>query len=44
MLLRGPTLVELQNASRWTDSQIPAHYTRQQAIVKGAVACLLGAD
>ena len=41
---RGATLVELQNAGRWTDSQMPAHYTRQQAAGKGAVARLLGAD
>ena len=41
---RGASLVELQNAGRWTDSQMPAHYTRQQAAGKGAVARLLGAD
>lgn len=41
---RGATLVELQNAGRWTDSQMPAHYTREQAAGKGAVARLLGID
>ena len=41
---RGATLVELQNAGRWTDSQMPAHYTREQAAGKGAVARLLGVD
>ncbi|MDE2848251.1 MAG: tyrosine-type recombinase/integrase [Gemmatimonadota bacterium] len=41
---RGATLVELQNAGRWTDSQMPAHYTRDQAAGKGAVARLLGID
>lgn len=41
---RGATLVELQNAGRWTDSQMPAHYTRDQAANKGAVARLLGVD
>ena len=41
---RGATLVELQNAGRWTDSQMPAHYTREQAASKGAVARLLGVD
>lgn len=41
---RGATLVELQNAGRWTDSQMPAHYTREQAASKGAVARLLGID
>ena len=44
MLLRSPTLVELQNAGRWTDSKMPAHYTRKQAASKGAVARLFGAD
>ena len=41
---RGASLVELQNAGRWTDSKMPAHYTRKQAAGKGAVARLLGAD
>jgi integrase len=41
---RGATLVELQNAGRWSDSQMPAHYTREQAASKGAVARLLGID
>ncbi len=41
---RGATLVELQNAGRWSDSQMPAHYTREQAAGKGAVARLLGID
>ncbi len=41
---RGATLVELQNAGRWTDSQMPAHYTRDQAAGKGAVARLLEVD
>ena len=41
---RGATLVELQNAGRWTDSQMPVHYTREQAAGKGAVARLLGID
>ncbi|MCY4545872.1 MAG: tyrosine-type recombinase/integrase [Gemmatimonadetes bacterium] len=41
---RGASLVELQNAGRWTDSQMPAHYTREQAASKGAVARLLGID
>ena len=41
---RGATLVELQTAGRWTDSQMPAHYTREQAAGKGAVARLLGID
>ena len=41
---RGATLVELQNAGRWTDSQMPAHYTRNQAAGKGAVARLLRDD
>ena len=41
---RGATLVELQNAGRWTDSQMPAHYTRDQAASKGAVARLLEVD
>ena len=38
MPLRGRTLVELQNASRWIDSNMPAHYTRQRAAGKGTVA------
>ena len=38
---RGASLVELQNAGRWTDSKMPAHYTREQAAGKGAVARLL---
>ena len=38
---RGASLVELQNAGRWTDSKMPAHYTRRQAAGKGAVARLL---
>ncbi|MDE2729701.1 MAG: tyrosine-type recombinase/integrase [Gemmatimonadota bacterium] len=41
---RGATLVELQNAGRWTDTQMPAHYTREQAAGKGAVARLMGID
>lgn len=41
---RGATLVELQHAGRWTNSQMPAHYTREQAAGKGAVARLLGID
>lgn len=41
---RGASLVELQNAGRWSDSQMPAHYTREQAASKGAVARLLGVD
>lgn len=41
---RGASLVELQNAGRWSDSQMPAHYTREQAAGKGAVARLLGVD
>ena len=41
---RGATLVELQNAGRWTNSQMPAHYTRNQAAGKGAVARLLRDD
>ena len=41
---RGASLVELQNAGRWTDSKMPAHYTRAQAAGKGAVARLLEAD
>lgn len=41
---RGASLVELQNAGRWIDSKMPAHYTRKQAAGKGAVARLLGAD
>jgi len=41
---RGASLVELQNAGRWSDSQMPAHYTREQAAGKGAVARLLGID
>ncbi len=41
---RGATLVELQNAGRWTDSQMPAYYTREQAASRGAVARLLGTD
>ena len=41
---RGATLVELQNAGRWTDSKMPAHYTRNQAAGKSAVARLLEAD
>ena len=44
MPLRGWTLVELQNTSRWIDSNMPADYTRQQAAGKGTVARLLGAD
>lgn len=44
LVQRGATLVELQNAGRWTDSQMPAHYTRAQAAGKGAVARLLGDD
>ena len=44
LVQRGASLVELQNAGRWTDSQMPAHYTRSQAASKGAVARLLGAD
>ena len=41
---RGASLVELQNAGRWADSQMPAHYTRNQAAGRGAVARLLGID
>lgn len=41
---RGATLVELQNAGRWTDTQMPAHYTREQAAGRGAVARLMGID
>ena len=44
LVQRGASLVELQNAGRWTDSQMPAHYTRNQAAGKGAVARLLGDD
>ena len=44
LVQRGASLVELQNAGRWTDSQMPAHYTRKQAAGKGAVARLLGDD
>ena len=38
---RGATLTELQNAGRWQDSKMPAHYTRGQEAGKGAVARLL---
>ena len=44
LVQRGASLVELQNAGRWTDSQMPAHYTRKQAAGKGAVARLLEDD
>ena len=44
LVQRGASLVELQNVGRWTDSQMPAHYTRKQAAGKGAVARLLGDD
>ncbi|MCY3789091.1 MAG: tyrosine-type recombinase/integrase [Gemmatimonadetes bacterium] len=44
LVQRGASLVELQNAGRWTDSQMPAHYTRKQTAGKGAVARLLGDD
>ena len=44
LVQRGASLVELQNAGRWTDSQMPAHYTRKQAAGKGVVARLLGDD
>jgi len=37
---KGATLVQLQNAGRWSDSQMPAHYTRKQSASKGAVAKL----
>ena len=37
---RGATLVQLQNAGRWSNSQMPAHYTRKQAASKSAVARL----
>ena len=38
---RGATLTELQNAGRWTDSKMPAHYTKNEEAGKGAVARLL---
>ena len=44
LVQRGASLVELQTAGRWTDSQMPAHYTRKQTAGKGAVARLLGDD
>lgn len=44
LVQRGTSLVELQNAGRWTDSQMPAHYTRKQTAGKGVVARLLGDD
>ena len=41
---RGATLVELQKAGRWTNSQMPAHYIRNQAASDGAVARLMRDD
>ena len=41
---RGATLLELQKAGRWTNSQMPAHYIRNQAASDGAVARLLHDD
>ena len=37
---KGATLVQLQNAGRWSDSQMPAHYTRKEQAAKGAIARL----
>ena len=34
----GASLVELQNAGRWTSPQMPGHYTRSQQAAWGAVA------
>ena len=37
---KGASLVQLQNAGRWSDSQMPAHYTRKEQATKGAIARL----
>ena len=37
---KSATLVQLQNAGRWTDSQMPAHYPRKEQATKGAIARL----
>ena len=42
LVQRGASLVELQNAGRWTDSQMPAHYTRKQARRQGSCGPLAG--
>ena len=34
----GASLVEMQNAGRWTSPQMPGHYTRGQLAGRGAVA------
>ncbi len=39
---RGATVVELQQAGRWTSSDMPAYYARGQAAARGAVARLRG--
>ena len=38
---KGASLVELQNAGRWADPSMPAHYARGESAKRGAVARLL---
>ena len=37
---RGATLIEMQNAGRWKDPKMPAHYTQSEMAERGAVARL----
>ena len=37
---KGASLVELQNAGRWTSPAMPAHYTQSQQAARGAIARL----
>ena len=37
---KGASLVELQNAGRWTSPSMPAHYTQSQQAARGAIARL----